>query len=253
MLPWTEAGGAEAEHLVGAAVPLPLPAETGRGPEPLAEIRRNHDGSVTVPDMPIARVQVRIPSAANISEDMAINTWHFTCTAIDEGTRNAIQTALVAFYNSMGTYRSSLMSWNTARLRWFNMSDAEPRVPLEDETAGFSSTSSSPTAPELALCVSFNGAFVSGFSQARRRGRVYLGPLAAAAVDSTARVTPTLVSTMATAAGTLLSTSNAASDWAWVVYSPTGNTAYPVVAGWVDNEMDVQRRRGRRATVRTVF
>lgn len=183
-----------------------------------------------------------------------MNTWHFTCTAIDEGTRNAIQTELVDFYEALDTYKSNTMAWQNTRLRWFDLSDPEPRYPVEDELMGLTSGSTGATARELAVAVSFHGEFVSGTSAGRRRGRIYFGPLSSTVLDSsTGFISSSVVTAFATAAGALLTASNAASDWAWVVWSDAGNTAYPVVDGWVDNAPDVQRRRGARNTLRTDF
>lgn len=182
-----------------------------------------------------------------------MNTFHFTCTAIDEGTRNAIQASLVDFYEAFDTYKSSRQDWANARLRWFDLSDPEPREPVEDELFGLTSGTATPVAREIAVCCSFAGDFVSGFPASRRRGRVYLGPIGGTCWDSVGLLAPSLVTAVVTGANLLLSDSNAASDWAWVVYSPTGNTAYPVTSGWVDNAPDIQRRRGTAATTRTAF
>ena len=186
-------------------------------------------------------------------EDMVVNTWHFTAVDTAEGTVNAIQTALVAFYEAMDGYKSALQSWETSRIRWYNLEDDEPRVPFEDELSGITAGAGTPTARELAICLSFRGEYVSGASAARRRGRIYFGPLVATAIGSTGLVLTAAVTTMATAGGALLTASNAASDWAWIVWSPTSGAGYPVTEGWVDNAPDIQRRRGTLATVRTTF
>lgn len=204
--------------------------------------------------MPIARVQVRIPSLTAIPEDTAINTWHFTCTAIDEGTRADIAAALVAFYEALDGHKSPLMSWQTTRVRWYNLDDPEPRTPVAE--AGLALTSAPPGSPlprEVAYCLSFAATAVSGSSPARRRGRIYFGPLATGVDTATGRPTTLLRTAAAGAGGTLLTTSNAASDWAWVIWSPTANQAYPVVRGWADDEFDTQRRRGTRPTARSTF
>lgn len=183
------------------------------------------------------------------------NTWHFTMTAIDETISNQVQTALVAFYEALDTYKSDLQLWASARMKIFNMSESEPRVPVYDELFGTTSAPTGDSLPhEIAAVLSFHGEYVSGFSQARRRGRIYFGPLSVAAfTNSSGYLSSTLCTAMATAGGTLLTASDSASDWAWIVYSPTGATSYPVVDGWVDNAPDVQRSRGFKASARTAF
>lgn len=203
--------------------------------------------------MPIVRLQLRIPALSAMSEDMCINTWHFSCVDTEEGTINAVQTAVVAWYEAVDSYKSGLMSWQTSRIKWYDLSEPEPRVPFYEELSGLTSASGTPTARELALCLSFQGEQISGAASGRRRGRIYFGPLTASAIDGSGLLTSAAVTAASTAGGVLLAASNAASDWAWVVYSPTSGTSYPVVDGWVDNAPDIQRRRGTDATVRTTF
>jgi len=205
--------------------------------------------------MPLVRYQVSIPAVSTVSEDTVTNTWHFTMTDLNETNSNAVQTALVAFYENIDSFKGDLQNWASARVKMYDMSEPEPRVPYSDELLGTSSAPSGTSLPhEVAACVSFNGAYVSGFSQARRRGRIFLGPLNTTCfTDSTGYLSASFLSTTASGAGALLTASNSASDWAWVVYSPTGATSYPVVAGWVDNAVDIQRSRGFKATTRTTF
>jgi hypothetical protein len=109
--------------------------------------------------------------------------------------------------------------------------------------------------PELAICVSFRAALASGVNAARRRGRVYIGPLSDNAregggdpqVASAARIA------LAQDADDLLTASNASADWSWGVYSRTDGILRPVVAGWVDDAFDVQRRRGLEPTTRSTY
>ena len=76
--------------------------------------------------MPIARYQITIPSVNNVPEDTVTNTWHFTQTAIDETITNLVQTELVAFYEALDGFKSPLMSWQTARMKVFNLDDSPP-------------------------------------------------------------------------------------------------------------------------------
>ena len=204
--------------------------------------------------MPILRFQVRIPAASLNTEDDVTNTWHFTATDTTEGILSAIKAELVDIYESIDTWKSNQQSWTGARVKVFNLDDAEPRVPINDTGLTLTSApSGSPLPPEVAICMSFHGDYVSGFSQARRRGRVYLGPLNLQSLNTDGRFTSTFQGAVSTAGANLVLASNAASDWAWVVYSPSGDTAYPVVNGWTDNAPDIQRRRGVRSSFRWGF
>lgn len=191
---------------------------------------------------------------STVGADACTNTWHFTATAADEGTFGEIKTALTAVYENIDTWKSNLVSWSAVRCKIFNMSESEPRVPVNDALLATSSApAGSPLPPEVAVCLSYNGAFVSGYSQARRRGRIYLGPLNVAALTTDGRFSASLVSAVADAGADLILAGSTAGDWAWVVYSPSGSTSYPVEAGWCDNAPDIQRRRGVLATTRTLF
>lgn len=101
------------------------------------------------------------------------------------------------------------------------------------------------------MVLSFQADKVSGLPQARRRGRVYFGPLGGAA-EASGRPGTTLLSAVVAFGAALLSESNLA-DWTWVVYSTVNNGGAPVTNGWVDNSFDTQRRRGLEWTARTTF
>lgn len=205
--------------------------------------------------MPIIRAQVTVPAASTVSEDAVTNTWHFTATGVGSTILDEIALALTDFYEDADAQKGDNQLWASAYCRMYNLDDPEPRIPIYDELLALTSApASTALPPEICACISFNGTYVSGASQARRRGRIYFGPLAATVIDTTTgQLAALAVTNLATSAGNLLATSNLASDWAWVVYSPTGDTGYPVVEGWVDNAPDIQRGRGLKATVRTTF
>lgn len=87
---------------------------------------------------------------------------------------------------------------------------------------------------------------------ARRRGRVFIGPLQDGAVTN---VNEPLLSAACIAAlhdsGEALRDSGGNTDWA--VWSRVEGLLRPVVGGFVDNAPDVQRRRGAGATSRSSF
>lgn len=112
---------------------------------------------------------------------------------------------------------------------------------------------------QVALVLSFH-ADLSGLVEesgatrprARRRGRVYIGPLDnlnanAQAVDGPVIPSDNLINTLASAASDLL----AASGVIWSVWSRANAAVYEVVGGWVDNRFDTQRKRLTSPTIRT--
>jgi hypothetical protein len=82
---------------------------------------------------------------------------------------------------------------------------------------------------------------------------VFIGPLIPGVVDTpTTTVPPQVGSTfrtvLAAAALTL-----AEAEVGWSVYSPTTGLFVPITGGWVDNAVDIQRRRGGAATARQTW
>jgi hypothetical protein len=119
---------------------------------------------------------------------------------------------------------------------------------------------------EVALCGSFHGD-LSGVAEegagdtrprARRRGRIYVGPLNVAATDSTngsanggALPSGFFIGRLAAAFAEFTAAAIEDEGGRWVVASRADNAVYPVTAGWVDNEFDTQRRRGLDPSART--
>jgi len=91
--------------------------------------------------------------------------------------------------------------------------------------------------------------------RARRRGRVFIGPLRAGASDQTSppmRVHQDLQDDLVLAAEAL-AVDMGADAWFWEVWSRADNVMRDVVGGFVDDAFDTQRRRGPAATSRTSF
>lgn len=91
--------------------------------------------------------------------------------------------------------------------------------------------------------------------RARRRGRLYIGPLMTNAVHTT--VAPYMLDsdflTTLREAAVKMCTDAAGDDWTWSVWSRRDQTTYPVVGGWTDNAPDTQRRRGPAASTRVTY
>ena len=196
---------------------------------------------------------VRLPYASGLPEDVAVNVWHSICDNDSEAA--AFADHLVTFYGAIDQLLSSLLSSATdaASITTYDLADAEPRVPTDTELFTLTLNASN-MATEKAICLSFQGIKISGLPQSRRRGRVYLGPLGGIHDSTTGRPNTTHITTMATAADTLLTTTSADPlSGIWAVYSPTDGQTIPVQNGWIDNEYDTVRSRGRKPTSRVLF
>lgn len=200
--------------------------------------------------------QCRLEPANQKVEDSFINTFHFQVETLPPaaGTLTAIQTAIFNFYSALKAYIPSSMVTGNIFMKVYNWSDPKPRVPITTLLSTLTGMSSSaPVPPEVCVTVSYNAPFTSGTKPARRRGRIYFGPTIAGMWATGGKLATVDCNTIATAARALLTASDAAADWTWVQYSPTNDLTAPVSAGWVDDAADIQRRRGRLATVRAIY
>lgn len=219
--------------------------------------------------MPHVLAQVVLPYFTLTPEDVAVNTFHFDADSSVLDAPDALSLAVARFYNvaedeysyGVGAYLSPVVSRGTkaASVRLYNMSEPKPRRPFE--TFGF--TLPSPAGPtsglpnEVACVASFQGAKVSGIPQARRRGRVFLGPLVANAVNmGTNSVMPTISSPFTEAIRTAclrLANESSEADAEWSVFSRVASTLTHVRSGWIDSDPDTQRRRENGVRTRTVW
>lgn len=213
--------------------------------------------------MPIIRAQVTIPYDSNLPEDVVVNTFHFNVTTANQTAHDVIAAMLADFYGTVpegaagaiSAFLSANLNSANASIRTYDLSQAEPRQPIDVTNPGWTWAGAGAFLPEeLAVCLSFQAVGVSGEPQARRRGRVYIGPLGQNALETTGnRPEQDFIDRLVAAAQTLKdeSITNAAR---WVVYSEAaGGVGYNVDNGWCDNAFDVQRRRGVAATSRTLW
>lgn len=204
--------------------------------------------------MPTYRTQVQILTADGTPANYATNTWH--CAAPDLVELALWEAALVAFYEDISNYMSNQVKAtpNNLYFKHYDIADPEPRAPVLEGPQSFTPNNTAGLPPEVALVVSFQAPKTSGVPQARRRNRIYLPFLTAAANSTDGRPAGAFLTAVETAAADLLAASGPTSaDWQWMVYSPTDNAIDLVDNGWIDNEWDTQRRRGRIATSRYTF
>lgn len=194
-----------------------------------------------------------IKTADNVAANYATNTFHFNADDL-----TALQLAhnnLVTFYTSIDTNMSDVVNLGVGGLEIvsYDFDDPKPRAPVLRTLGTLAGVSINGLPREVALCMSFQGTRLAGVPQARRRGRIYIPFLQETANDGDGRPTTTLVNSVVAAGQVLLNSSDAAPTWTWEIWSAAGPGFTTVTDGWVDNEWDTQRRRGRRATSRTTF
>jgi hypothetical protein len=218
------------------------------------------------------RAQVTIPLDSGIPDDAVVNTWHFDDDddpiAGPEDTQGWILDALTGFYQAIDSVVYPAIVASAATVRMYDMRDAEPRVPRAIETIALTPSANDALPSEVALCLSFAAPYTSGVNPARRRGRIFLGPLNAGVggmVGSQNRPDLAVRQTIAAAAATLVDgvehPGSPGLHLKWAIYSPATDAGgatlddsfFDVTSGWIDDAFDTQRRRGAAPTERTVF
>lgn len=200
-----------------------------------------------------------------LAADEVVNTWHFRDTTADIVDPNFgdAKNMLHNFYlatpagatNNLGYYLGGSLG-NLITYKAYNLGNPVPRVPdytfVEDVGGGFTGAR---LPHEVALCMSYRGDYASGTPNARKRNRVYIGPLkTTAADDTTGRPAAAFVTDLAKAGTALRTAADASLTWQWIAYSGIGGGTFThVTNGWVDNAWDTQRRRGVEATSRVAF
>lgn len=212
----------------------------------------------------LLRVQVELPSDTSIPSDGAMNVWHFWVEDTESTNMGLALAALETFYLAVDTYLSSTLT-GAMNVKVYDLKDPTPRVPIFEETNTLTPGTGSLIPTEVAVCLSHSGAPVAGENQARRRGRIFLGPVHDTMCQNTGGsvfVNSTARTAIAAAADALMDAGDGAT-FQWVVFSPTTagplpwdeNTleaaSTPVEQGYIDNAFDTQRRRGPDASART--
>lgn len=204
--------------------------------------------------------QVVLPYYTGIPQDVAVNTFHFD--SMDEdvvGNPSLVTDPLKDFYrapvspstSAPGEWISPIVSRGVGecKVKLYNMSDPKPRRPFEIDTftlpAAIGATDGMPN--EVCVVTSFQGDPLSGHPQARRRGRIFFGPLTKSAfslgtVSSMPAVGTVFRSSLVNASKQLCIDVRAGGP-RWVVYSRASGDLVEIRSGWVDSDPDTQRRR----------
>lgn len=196
--------------------------------------------------------QVELASVSNVAKDSVVNTFAFR--AVDpNATFTNLCNGIASLYQSLDAYMGSSLNGtaNAHTVKLYHLIEPEPRPPVH--TQRFSAGSAlKPYPAEVALCLSFAADAPSGSRPARRRGRIFLGPMAensGVLVDGYIRPTGVVKDGCAVALEAF-GLGAAVLGWQWCVWSRADNTLFPVVRGWINDEFDTQRRRGPEVTSR---
>lgn len=166
------------------------------------------------------------------------------------------------FYGTIGATWLSRALAGTGTIRLYNPRDTKPRIPvLERSFAHPVNQQGLPS--EVALCISYRAKRESGQAAARRRGRIFLGPLGGSVSGmgdgaSDARPDATALDALLVAFREMAVSSDTNGAFRLAIHSPTAlasgvafdDTFNDATEIYVDNAWDTIRKRGAKATVR---
>lgn len=218
----------------------------------------------------LMRASVSIPLDSGVPEDAIVNTFYFDQD--DNGllpppdtSYDAVVTSLEQFYTAFDNVLFPASVGNLATVRIYDMRDPQPRLLRRTDTFAINPSAANPLPSQVALCMSFAAAPLAGVNPARRRGRVYLGPIAGNAdelINSQSRPSGALRLAVKAGADSLIVPNDVGgSSLTWAMYSPTtdagganiDDSMHDVQSGWIDDVWDTQRRRCPVSSTRTVF
>lgn len=130
-------------------------------------------------------------------------------------------------------------------VKMYNMNDALPRRPKATVIKSAGLAVEAGYMREVAICLSFSTAK----NVPSERGRLYVPHMKIS--NNAPGVRPTQTERDKTGALADVLRNLGGTNVDWVVYSPTHQSAKSVYKWWVDDEWDIQRRRGLRPTTRS--
>lgn len=231
--------------------------------------------------MPYIKTLVRIPHKNQLPNDAVENVFVFFTAESPPYTASCLEinSELLDFYNAIhgpgsqtvANYISSTMTRNTNTCEFIHTDistvlNGDPAgSPFRRDTWTLGSIAAGTTnlPSEVAAVVSYHSDYLGlpehgiGLTRpkARRRGRIYVGPLNSSAVETdvngrvhlSSAFIPTLAASAATLAGHQTAPVN------WMQWSRTNAQCNQVIGGHVDDAFDTQRRRGEDSQTRTLW
>lgn len=190
-------------------------------------------------------LQVIFGHESGLPEDVFINTLHYNVNIPDTlgGTMDDIAAAYTSILLPiMPTYVSGLTIKSYPP-------GPNPGGPEEVREYAFEPTGAGSPA-EVALCLSYATVDDPESSTPRRRGRIYLGPIAGGSIGQ--ERPSSALRAIALNLGEGLASAGNAGNTTWLHYSRRDNVYTKIESIWCDDTWDTQRRRGKAPTLRDV-
>jgi hypothetical protein len=201
------------------------------------------------PTVAVYRAQISVPQDSALPRDRIVITPHFRrqlgalTGGDDQDLTNDLADAIGTWFGQVGV---------PSREVDVRLYDAEhvatadsPGLPVARTTRNAGTFVQSAVPREVAVCLSF----YAGLNIQRRRGRIYVpAPFLYGSGISGSRPAADKRDAVGLLAGIFANLGGPDIDW--VVWSRRDREARPVTNWWVDDEFDVQRRRGLRSTTR---
>jgi hypothetical protein len=192
--------------------------------------------------MPHLKLVVAAQLDTDLPRDRVINVLHFNDRGISSDEEQLCEDVATLFDTSWYSFTHPKITVTS-----YDQQGTQPIYPNAQFIKNPAAVAQPSTRPrEIALCLSF----YSGQNIPRKRGRVYLsmaghgGGALGLRPDPTERTAAMALATGLAGIGGV--------DVDWEVWSVAGNAGYPVTHAWCDDEWDVQRRRGLKATTRSL-
>lgn len=190
-------------------------------------------------------VQISLQGISLLPEDRFVNTLHFDGDQWDAGLADELWDKYNAFMTLVGG--GIARGPHTIKAYAPGPNPAGPYF-AKDYDRGVALSGSGPT--EMACCLSYATVDDPNSSTPRRRGRIYLGPLAGVMTDKE-RPNVTLRDAVLDL-GEGIAQVGLAANVTWMAYSKLDNAYTKIESIWVDDAWDIQRRRGLAPTLREV-
>lgn len=190
-------------------------------------------------------IQVILRHESLLPEDVYVNTLHFDVNAPDTlgGTCDDIAAAYTA---QLSLFAGQI---NGMTIKAYPPGPNPSGPEFQKDYPFDASGNNSPA--EVCCCLSYATVDDPEQSVPRRRGRIYVGPVAGSQLSGNERPTQFMRDSLLSLGQGIASAGNA-SNSTWLHYSKRDNAYTKIESIWVDDAWDTQRRRGLAPTLRQV-